>query len=47
MWQIQFAEETELVIADAFIRIITDNFCIVLFSDVHKLTALYNTLQHL
>ena len=26
--------------------IIIDNFCIVLFSDVHKLTALYNTLQH-
>ena len=28
------------------IIIITDNFCIVLFSDVHKLTALYNTLEH-
>ena len=23
-----------------------DNFCIALFSHVHKLTALYNTLQH-
>ena len=28
------------------IIIIIDNFCIALFSDVHKLTALYNTLQH-
>ena len=26
--------------------IIIDNFCIVLFSGVHKLTALYNILQH-
>ena len=28
------------------IIIIRDTFCIALFSDVHKLTALYNTLQH-
>ena len=28
------------------ITIITDNFCIALFSGVHKLTALYNILQH-
>ena len=28
------------------IIIIIDNVCIALFSDVHKLTALYNTLQH-
>ena len=27
-------------------KIIIDNFCIALCSDVHKLTALYNTLQH-
>ena len=26
--------------------IIIDNFCIALFSGVHKLTALYNILQH-
>ena len=26
--------------------IIIDNFCIALFSSVHKLTALYNILQH-
>ena len=26
--------------------IILDNFCIALLSGVHKLTALYNTLQH-
>ena len=26
--------------------IITDNFCIALFSGVHKLTVLYNILQH-
>ena len=26
--------------------IIRDNFCIVVFSGVHELTALYNTLQH-
>ena len=26
--------------------IIIDNFCIALFSSVHKLTALYNSLQH-
>ena len=31
-----------------FIIIIIDNFCIALFSGVHKLTALYNiVLQHL
>ena len=30
----------------SIIIIIIDNFCIVLFSDVHNLTALYNTLQH-
>ena len=29
----------------AFI-IIIDNFCIALFSGVHKITALYNILQH-
>ena len=29
------------------IIIIIDNFCIALFSGVHKLTALYNILQHL
>ena len=29
-----------------FIIIIIDNFCIALFSGVHKLTALYNILQH-
>ena len=28
------------------IIIIIDYFCIALFSHVHKLTALYNTLQH-
>ena len=28
------------------IIIIIDNFCIALFSEVHKLAALYNTLQH-
>ena len=28
------------------ITIIIDNFCIALFSGVHKLTALYNILQH-
>ena len=28
------------------IIIITDNFCIALFSGVPKLTALYNILQH-
>ena len=28
------------------IIIIIDTFSIALFSDVHKLTALYNTLQH-
>ena len=28
----------------AFIIIIMDNFCIALFSGVHKLTALYNIL---
>ena len=28
------------------IIIIIDNFFIALFSDVHKLTALYNTLLH-
>ena len=28
------------------IIIILDNFCIALFSDVPKLTALYNILQH-
>ena len=26
--------------------IIIHNFCVTLFSDVHKLTALYNILQH-
>ena len=26
--------------------LIIDNFCIALFSGVHKLPALYNTLQH-
>ena len=26
--------------------VLRDNFCIVLFSGVHKLTALYNILQH-
>ena len=30
----------------SIIIIIIDNFCIALFSGVHKLTALYNTLQH-
>ena len=28
------------------IMIIIDNFCVGLFSDVHKLTVFYNTLQH-
>ena len=28
------------------IIIIIDNFCIALFSGVHKFTALYNILQH-
>ena len=28
------------------IIIIIDNFCIALFSGVHKLTALYNILRH-
>ena len=28
------------------IVIIIDNFCIALFSGVHKLTVLYNILQH-
>ena len=28
------------------IIIIIDNICIALFSDAHKLTALYNILQH-
>ena len=28
------------------IIIIIDNFCIALFSGVHKLTPLYNTLPH-
>ena len=28
------------------IMIIIDTFSIALFSDVHKLTALYNTLRH-
>ena len=39
-------EEYLLTAAKGIIIIIIDNFCIALFSDVHKLTALYNTLQH-
>ena len=43
-------EEEEYLLTAAkgiiIIIIIIDNFCIALFSDVHKLTALYNTLQH-
>ena len=35
-----------IIIITVIIIIIIDNFCIALFSDVHKLTALYNTLQH-
>ena len=31
---------------EAIIIIIIDNFCIALFSGVHKITALYNILQH-
>ena len=33
-------------VLQVLIIIIIDNFCIALFSDIHKLTALYNTLQH-
>ena len=29
-----------------FVIIIIDNFCLALFFGVHKLTALYNILQH-
>ena len=29
-----------------YVIIIIDNFCIALFSGVHKLTALYNILRH-
>ena len=35
-----------IIIITVIIIIIIDNFCIALFSDVHKLTVLYNTLQH-
>ena len=33
-------------VCQLIIIIITDNFCIALFSGVHELTALYNILQH-
>ena len=35
-----------LLLLIIIIIIIIDNFCIVIFSGVHKLTALYNILQH-
>ena len=37
---------TILLLLLIIIIIIIDNFCIVIFSGVHKLTALYNILQH-
>ena len=37
---------TVMTTAMMMIIIIIDNFCIALFSGVHKLTALYNILQH-
>ena len=36
----------KIILPIIIIIIIIDNFCIPLFSGVHKLTALYNTLQH-
>ena len=35
-----------IIIIIVIIIIIIDNFCIALFSGVHKLAVLYNILQH-
>ena len=39
LYGMPMSKETEIII-------IIDNFCVALFSDVHKLTAIYNILQH-